>query len=228
MLDGWPWPFLSRQLPSRSGRRQVPLSLELSPQQLRQAKGRRPVLPPARSPFPSASGGLRALGCVRERWLSARRCRLGTRVSRVWVPGVGGEAEAAMTPNQNKSSQVLPPSDGASLRCHRRACGGGAPSVELAYRRCLSAACRPDRVVSLSAFCLVITEAAWGFVVARKVEQIQSPCGRSSPRRRICLQDRRSSGCVPGRWICGDAFCSPSTTSFYCGSSESFEAMSSG
>ena len=86
-------------------------------------------------------------------------------------------------------------------------------------------ACRPDRVVSLSAFCLVITEASWGFVVARKVEQIQSPRGGSSPRRRIYLQDRRSSGCVPGRWIYGDAFCSPSTTSFYCGSSESFEAM---
>ena len=134
-----------------------PLSLELSPQQLRQAKGRRPVLPPARSPFPSASGGLRALGCVRERWLSARRCRLGTRVSRVWVPGVGGEAEAASTPNRNKSSQVLPFPGGASLRCHRRACGGGAPSAELAYRRCSSAACWPERVVSLSAFCLVIT-----------------------------------------------------------------------
>jgi len=181
------------------------------------------VLPLARSPFPSASGDLRALGCVRERWLSARRCRLGTRVSRVWVPGVGGEA--ASTPNRNKSSQVLPPPGGASLRCHRRACGGGAPGAELAYRRCSSAACWPGRVVSSSAFYLVITEEAWDFAVGREVEQIQSPRGGSRPCRRICLQDRRSSGCVPGRWIYGDAFCSPSMTSFCCGSPKSFEAM---
>ena len=39
---------------------------------------------------------------------------------------------------------------------------------------------------------------------------------------KICLQDRR---CVPGQWICGAAFCSSSWSSFYCGSSESFEAM---
>lgn len=172
------------------------------------------MLPPVRSSFPSASGGLWALGCVRERWLSVRWCRLGTRFSRIWFPGVGGEVEAAATPYRNKSSRVLPPSDGASLRCYRRARGGGAPCVELVYRRCSSTACRPEREVSSSAFCLVIRVAALGLAVVGKVEQIQSPCGGSSPRHRICLQDRRSSGCIPGRWICGAAFCSSSLTIF--------------
>ena len=97
--------------------------------------------------------------------------------------------------------------------------------MELAYKRCLSAACRSEREMSSSTFYLVITEAAWGFLVSRKVEQIQSPRGGSRPCRRICLQDRRSSGCVPGRWICGAAFCSSSLTIFYYGSSESFELM---
>ena len=46
--------------------------------------------------------------------------------------------------------------------------------MELAYKRCLSAACRSEREMSSSTFYLVITEAALGLVVARKAEQIQS------------------------------------------------------
>ena len=71
-------------------------SLELPPLfsllQLREAKGERPVLPPARSPFPSASGGPRALGCVRERRLSAWRCRLGTSSSMVRFPAAASSS----------------------------------------------------------------------------------------------------------------------------------------
>lgn len=44
------------------------------------------MLPPARSPVPSASGGPRGLGCVGNRRLFVRRCRIGPRVSRSRCP----------------------------------------------------------------------------------------------------------------------------------------------
>jgi hypothetical protein len=52
------------------------------------------VLPPTRSPLPSASGGLWALGCVGEWWIFDRRCRLDTRY-RGRSPGGGREVETA-------------------------------------------------------------------------------------------------------------------------------------
>ena len=114
------------------------LSRTLSSQQLRQARGKRFEFSPARSPLPSASGGLWALGCVGERRRSVRRCRLGTRV-RVSVPG--GVVEAvAVAPWRNKSSRTLPRPVGASLRRRRRARGGKSPFVESLFRSSSAAA----------------------------------------------------------------------------------------
>ena len=111
---------------------------------MRQARGKRFEFSPARSPLPSASGGLWALGCVGERRRSVRRCRLGTRV-RVSVPGGGVEA-VAVAPWRNKSSRTLPRPVGASLRRRRRARGGKSPFVESLFKspsagaRCLRGA----------------------------------------------------------------------------------------
>jgi hypothetical protein len=88
------------------------------------------VLPPVRLPFPSASGGLLALGCGWERWLSVRRYRLGPRVSRVWFPGDVGKAMAAMS-WRNKSSRTLPHPVGAPLWRRQRVRGGGIPCGDL-------------------------------------------------------------------------------------------------
>ena len=112
-------------------------SLELPPLfsllQLREAKGERPVLPPARSPFPSASGGRWVFGCEGERWLSFGRCRLDTSSSRVWFP-----AAASRRRRRHRlgitSSRSLPRPVGAPLRRRRRDRGGGAPCVERLHR----------------------------------------------------------------------------------------------
>ena len=125
--------------------------------------------PPARLPFPSASGGLWALGCVRGWWLSVWQCRFGSKVSRVWYPSIGGEAEAATTPNRNKSSQVLPP-----MVLLSSAIGELVVVVLPVWSSRTRGACRSEREMSSSTFYLVITEAALGLVVARKAEQIQS------------------------------------------------------
>jgi hypothetical protein len=76
------------------------------------------MLPPARSPFPSASGGLLAFECVWERRLSVRRCRLGPRFSRVVFP-----AARSMRRRLRIKSSALPRLGGALLRRRRRAWG---------------------------------------------------------------------------------------------------------
>ena len=183
---------------------------------------------------PVAAGGVG--GLLRLRWPAGHRevagtaglllagvvgCSLGPRVSRVRFPGVSGEAAAA--PRWNKSSRALSHPFGASLRCYQRARGGGAPVVELVYRRCSPAARRPEREVSALGFCLVNREAALGLVEAWRMEQIQSSRGGSGRRRWICIQGLRSSGRVPGRWIYSVGFTSSTSTSAYCGSSKKLQ-----
>jgi len=148
---------------------------------------------------------------------------LGPRVSRVRVPGVSGEATAAAALRGNKSSRALPRPFGVSLRRHRRACGGGAPAVELLVRRSSPAARRPVREVSLRAFCLMGRVAARDLVVVWRVEQVLFSPGGSGHRRWTCLQGRRSSGRVPGRCTYSDAF-SSSTMGVFCGLFQSFQA----
>ena len=122
---------------------------------------------------------------------------------------------------RNKSSRALPRPGGVSLRRHRRARGGCAPAVELMYRRSSPSARRPVREVSSIGFWFVGTEAAWGLAVVWRMElQIQSSCGGSGRRQWICLQDLRSSGRVPGRWMCSASFSSSTTMGVYCGSSK--------
>lgn len=168
------------------------------------------LLPWARAPFSSASGGLRALGCVGKRQfldgpgrLVLRRSRfsgggvclvmaaqpswnkvlsglhhlavlcsagcggpVGLELTRITAPtgdsdkvgsGVPGgivEAKATM-PWRNRSSRTCPRPGGASLRCRRRARGGGCSrrGALYRYRRCRLATRLPRRVVSLTGFC---------------------------------------------------------------------------
>ena len=146
------------------------------------------------------------------------------RVSRVRVPGVSGEATAAAALRGNKSSRALPRPFGVSLRRHRRARGGGAPAVELLFRRSSPAARRPVREVSLLAFCSVGRVAARGLVQVWRVERTRSSRGGFGHRRRVWLQGRWGLGRVPDRWIFGVVLIS-STASVCCGSSQSQAAM---
>jgi hypothetical protein len=84
---------------------------------LREAKGRRLLLPPARSPFPSASVGLWALGCVWEWRLSVRGCRLGPRVSRVRFPATASRRRRRR--QGIRYSRAPPRLGGAPLRCRQ-------------------------------------------------------------------------------------------------------------
>ena len=141
-------------------------------------------------------------------------CSLGPRVSRIRFSGGDGISplELFLAPLALLSDVI-------------GACGGGAPVVELVYRRCSPAARRPEREVSALGFCFVNREAALGLVEAWRMEQIQSSRGGSGRRRWIYIQGRRSSGRVPGRWIYSVGFTSSTSTSVYCGSFKSFKAM---
>jgi hypothetical protein len=131
------------------------------------------VLPPVRSSFPSASGGLRVLGCVGERWFSARRCRVGPRVSRVRFP-VKSSRWRWRRRQGIRSCRALPCLDGVSLRRHQRSRGGGASCVEPLYRSS-PATCRPCWEVCLPAFCSVDAETTLDLGVAWRVEQTCLP-----------------------------------------------------
>ena len=148
------------------------------------------------------------------------------RISRVRVPGVSGEATAAAALRGNKSSRALSRPFGVSLRRHRRARGGGAPAVELLFRRSSPAARRPVREVSLLAFCSVGRVAARGLVQAWRVERTRSSRGGFGHRRRVWLQGRWGLGRVPDRWIFGVVLIS-STASVCCGSSQARRRWSS-
>ena len=100
------------------------------------------MLRPVRSPFPSASGGLRALECVRERRLSARRCRLGTSFSRSSFPPVAMSRRWRRL-RGIRSCPARPRPVGALLRRRRRACGGRSPCVGDLYRSWSAAARHP-------------------------------------------------------------------------------------
>jgi hypothetical protein len=133
-------------------------------------------------------------------WLADVGVKVGPNFSRVRFPGVGGEAAAAAALRGNNSSRVLPRPGGVALRCCWRTRGGGAPVVELLYRRCSSAAHRLGPVVSLPRFCLVEGETAGVCVEGRRVDQISScggACFRAHPpsgSRRVWIQDQWSLG----------------------------------
>jgi hypothetical protein len=151
------------------------------------------VLPPARSPFPSASGGLRALGCVGKRWLSVRRCRLGPRCSRVWVPAA--RLWRWRRRRHGIKSSALPRLGDAPLRRHRRAWG-----LYRSWRGLLS--------WRLGEVAVPATRFVWstpmrrfgcgggGYVLERYVD-LASP---SVVFRRLAqIQGHDGVGCVPGR-----------------------------
>ena len=150
--------------------------------------------------------------------------RLGFSRGRVWSPDAVGEAEAAAA-RRNKSSRTLPRPSGALLRRHRRVRGGGAPDVERLYRSHPPAARRPFRMVSSLALSFVDGEAARVCAEVWGVERIFQFCGGVVHRRRISLQGRRGSGCVPGRCFFSVRFILPTVVSVYCGSSQSLIAM---
>ena len=99
----------------------------------------------------------------------------------------------------------------------------GSVEVVLPWWSCCSREVR-RRLVSL-AFCLVDRGDASGLVEVRRVERVQSSCGGSGRRRRICFHGHRGSGCVPGRWSSRGGFRSSLVAVVLCGPFQSFIAM---
>jgi len=182
------------------------------------------VLPPARSPFPSASGGRWAFGCVGERWLSFGRCRLGTSSSRVWFPAAASRRRRRRR-HGIRSSRSLPRPDGAPLRRRRRGCGGGASSVMPLFRS------RPPvirRLVSLLAFVVEDGATVQGPVVVGGVDL------RSFILRRLVSSPASLDpgtlvlGRAPGRCFFSVCFILLFGASVYCGSFKASRRWSSG
>ena len=131
---------------------------------------------------------------------------LGPIRSRIEFPGGGGETVAAPALRGNKSSRILPRPGGVSLRRCWRACGGGAPSVELLYRRIVPVRLCLWRATELRGFCFLDAVQGGGSVDGWWQGQTRSSRDGSGRLRRALGLDQRSSGCNPGRWATGDAF----------------------
>ena len=125
-----------------------------------------------------------------------------------------------MAPWWNKSSRACPRPGGVSLRSRQRARGGGAPGVELLYRSLAFVLLLLRRAVKVRGFCLEAAEQDAGFVEGRWMDHTHVSLDCGGRRRRVEVQDRRSSGCDPGRWAIGDAFISSVWVSAYCDSSK--------
>ena len=148
-------------------------------------------------------------------------CRaVGPSRSRGAFPGVGDETEAAMAPWWNKSSRACPRPGGVSLRCRQRAHGGGAPGVELLYRSLAFILLHLRWAVKVRGFCHEAAEQDAGFVEGWWMGHARASLDDGGRRRRVEVQDRRSSGCDPDRWAIGDAFISSVWVSAYCDSSK--------
>jgi len=122
--------------------------------------------------------------------------RVGPSRSRCWCPGSVGEA-AATTAHRNKSSRTCPRPFTASLRRQWWVRGGGAPVVELLYRRWSPASRRLARCVP--AFCFKGAEVAEGCVGVWRLDLARLSRGGGRRRRRAQIQGRGNSGRVPDR-----------------------------
>lgn len=169
------------------------------------------MLSPARPPFPSVSGGLLALGGVRERWSSPRRCRLGPRVSRLGFPVDAGEAVAAAS-RRNKSSRSLPRPIGASLRRRWRGRGGGTPSVEcVSWSGAPSVGVRGRRFIAFQVwslmplFCLDV-ELSVRVLGGGWPDLASSSLGDGGRRSEAQIRESVMLGRRPGRWFIADGF----------------------
>ena len=81
------------------------------------------------------------------------------------------------------------------------------------------------QAAGVSAFCFKGAEQDVGLVEVRRVDQARASLGGGVRRRRAVVQERRSSGRVPGRWAFGDAFISSMWMSVYCDYSQSLAAL---
>jgi hypothetical protein len=181
------------------------------------------VLPPARAPLPSASGGFRALGGVWERWLPVRWCRLGPSVSRVRFPATPSRRRRWR--QRIRSFRTRPRPGGAPLRRRRRARGGGAPCRGSLYRSRRPAEHRSGWMVRSPALCFKDKEAVLRCAVARRV----SGPGRTTAAFVIDggsgFKAVGTRGVAPADSVPAFAFISSMWVSVYCGSSKSLLAM---
>ena len=77
----------------------------------------------------------------------------------------------------------------------------------------------------LAFFCFKGAEQDVGLVEVRRVDQARASLGGGVRRRQAVVQERRSSGRVPGRWAFGDAFISSMWMSVHCDYSQSLAAL---
>ena len=172
--------------------------------QLRAAKRRSPVLPPARARFLFASGGPRGLGCGGNLRFLDRRCRVGPRLARLGFPGGVGEAAAAAQP-WNKSLRPHPRFVGVYSGAGERSVGEelassgvfarvvSSPDLRSSCVGVLPAMVQPGLDWSSPGSCSGIAK---GFVV---VEWMESLLLLAVRRQKEWFHGLRCSGCVPSR-----------------------------
>ena len=174
-------------------------------------------------------------GLLRLRWPSGLREAVetaghspvggGTSRSRVSVPAARSRRRRRRRHRGIRYSLVLPRPVGGLLRRRRRAGGGGASLVNPLYRSQCPDLRRLLQAAGVSAFCFKGAEQDVGLVEVRRVDQARASLGGGVRRRRAVVQERRSSGRVPGCWAFGDAFISSMWMSVYCDYSRSLAAL---
>jgi len=139
------------------------------------------------------------------------------RLSRFQCPVRADEATAAAR-MRNKSFLALPRLDVTPLRCHRRACGGGALGVQPLYWSSSTVARICGASLCLPLFCFEESGHAGGHAEDGWPDRARASIGGDSRRWRVQFRDLGSLGRGPGRWTTAEGF-------IYCDSSQSQCAM---
>ena len=139
------------------------------------------------------------------------------RLSRFQCPVRADEATAAAR-KRNKSFLALPRLDVTPLRCHRRACGGGALGVQPLYWSSSTVARICGASLCLPLFCFEESGHAGGHAEDGWPDRARASIGGDSRRWRVQFRDLGSLGRGPGRWTTAEGF-------IYCDSSQSQCAM---
>ena len=139
------------------------------------------------------------------------------RLSRFQCPVRADEATAAAR-MRNKSFLALPRLDVTPLRCHRRACGGGALGVQPLYWSSSTVARICGASLCLPLFCFEESGHAGGHAEDGWPDRARASIGGDSRRWRVQFRDLGSLGRGPGRWTTAEGF-------IYCDSSQNQCAM---
>jgi len=161
--------------------------------------------------------GCRAVGKTMDLRLADGCSPSFFRLSRFQCPVRADEATAAAR-MRNKSFLALPRLDVTPLRCHRRACGGGALGVQPLFWSSSTVARICGASLCLPLFCFEESGHAGGHAEDGWPDRARASIGGDSRRWRVQFRDLGSLGRGPGRWTTAEGF-------IYCDSSQSQCAM---